>query len=101
MSPRSQVTVPALSVQAPPVADTNTSEAGIGSVTVTPVACDGPSLRTVMTNVAFVPGTTGSGSMRLLIARSASAVTATDAVAVSLDASGSSVSDDTDAVLSS
>ena len=47
MPPTDQVTTPAESTP-PPVADTNVVPAGIGSVTVTPVASEGPALPTVI-----------------------------------------------------
>ena len=83
-----------------PVADTNVTPAGRVSVTDRFTASDGPAFATVSEYATDPPATTDAGPV-FAIDRSASAVTAVDAVAVLLAAFGSAVVDAIAAVLDS
>ena len=83
-----------------PPADTNVTPAGSVSVTVRLAASDGPLFVTVSEYATDPPATTDAGPV-FAIDRSASAVTAVDAVAVLLAAFGSAVVDAIAAVLDS
>ena len=91
--PTGHTTVASATVQATPpgmlVADTKVTPAGRLSVTRTPVATDGPLLRTWMVHCASVPATTVPGPS-LTTDTSAAASTSVVAVSVLLSVDGSS-----------
>ncbi len=80
--PMGQVTV-AVPVHVPcvGVAETKVTPAGKVSVTLTPVAWEGPLLATPIVYVRLLPGVTGSGLSVFVIARSVEAFTVVKAVA--------------------
>jgi hypothetical protein len=71
--PSEQVTTPFVLAQLPwlAVAETNFVRAGIGSVTLTPVAVSGPWFVATIVNVTFLPGCVAVGEADFVTARSA------------------------------
>ena len=102
IEPMLHVTVPDTCVQVPcvGVAETKVTPAGSVSVSVTPVAVDGPALNTLTSYVNWSFTATGSGKADLKTERSAEGgTTMVSSVAVLLSRSGSVIAEVTEAVL--
>ena len=82
----------------PPLFDTNVSPAGVGSLTTTVAASEGPAFVTVTLNAMFWPGETDDGASFVIVTSALCATVAVD-VALLFPGTGSDVGELTDAVL--
>ena len=87
---------------APPVAETNVAPSGTVTTSVTPVAAAGPWLVTVVVQVSGCPTITDLGGATVVTCRSATGISVVATVVVApaelLEAFGSAVEDETEAV---